>query len=778
MKSLFGATKIRSTAKDKALIKKSKSKSPAKTKGGGLVVKMSQIESQVNNYLGKFKDIYKCITLENEEELVKEIDRAIANDIIAIDTETTGLNPMVDKCVGFSIYTDDGRALYVPLEHISYVTGIKIKKQISRESAIAQLKRLEEARTKIIMFNAVFDIRVIRNQLGVNLECWWDVSLASRCMNENEPSKALKKLYQKYILKGEEDAFKFDELFNDIGFDRVPYDIGYLYAAHDAKITYDMYEFQKKYLYYDESKDKEARNGMNGVAWVFRNIEMPCVSVVADLEDTGISFDKKYAKELSLKYHKILDEKEKNFHKLCSMYQDMIDDYTGDVRFDDPININSVTQLQALLYDILELEGPIDKKTKKPSRSTSESVLKALKQPIADAILEYREFSTIVSTFIDKLPNCVHSDGRIHCNFNQYGADTGRFSSRNPNLQNIPSHNKDIRKMFKATDGYVLMSSDFSQQEIKGMAQMCQDEYMIDAFKKGRDFYSDIASVAFGYPYEDCLEFQVDDDGNEILDKNGEPVTNPAGKERRGQAKSILLGINYGRGAQSIAEQLGCTKQKAEKIKHDVFKSFPAIEKFERDSIRMAEEEGYVTTLWGRKRRLPILTHPDYEFEWAEGAGLSDDPLDFDDDEDIEDEVPDEIIRKWTRKLSRLWSNKEKAYQISLAKQDGIIITDNSKQRIDAMRQVVNSRIQGTAADQSKLAMIKVWSDKRLKELGFRMLIPVHDEIIAECPRENAKECKERFQKLMETSGGDAFTIPISCDVTVTERWYGESVEI
>lgn len=777
MKSLFGAIEVRSKEKDKALINKLKNKSPATKRGGGLAVKMSQIESQVNGYLGKFKNVYECVTVDNEDHLVREIDNAIENDIIAIDTETTGLNPLVDKCVGFSIYTVDGKALYVPLEHVSYITGIKIKKQISKDFAVQQLKRLEDARTKIIMFNAVFDIRVLRNQLGVNLECWWDVSLASRCMNENEPQKALKKLYQKYILKGEEDAFKFDELFNDIGFDKVPYDIGYLYAAHDAKITYDMYDFQKKYLYYDDTESKEARNGMNGVAWVFRNIEMPCVSAVVDLEDTGVAFDRKYAKELSVKYHAILKEKEKNFHKLCSMYKDMIDDYSGKVRFDDPININSVPQLQALLYDVLKLEGPIDKKTKKPSRSTSEAVLSTLKEPIADAILEYREFSTIVSTFIDKLPNCVHSDGRIHCNFNQYGADTGRFSSKNPNLQNIPSHNKDIRKMFKATDGYVLMSSDFSQQEIKGMAQMCQDEYMIDAFKKGRDFYSDIASVAFGYPYEDCLEFQVDENGKEVLDKNGEPVTNPGGKERRSQAKSILLGINYGRGAKSIAEQLGCSQQKAEKIKHDVFKSFPAIEKFEKDSIRMAEEEGYVTTLWGRKRRLPILTHPDYEFEWAEGAGLSDDPLDFD-DEEIEDEVPYEIVRKWTNKLSRLWSNKEKAYQINQAKQDGIIITDNSKKRIDAKRQVVNSRIQGTAADQSKLAMIKVWNDERLRELGFRMLIPVHDEIIAECPKENAKECKERFQHLMETSGGDAFTIPISCDVTVTERWYGESVEI
>jgi DNA polymerase I-like protein with 3'-5' exonuclease and polymerase domains len=497
---------------------------------------------------------------------------------------------------------------------------------------------------------------------------------------------------------------------------------------------------------------------MADIAWVFYNIEMPCIDAVVDLEDTGVAFDFAYNEKLKEKYHAILDEKLDNFNKVCSMYADEIANYSGKTRLDDPININSVPQLQALLYDIAKIEPIIDKKTKKPSRSTSEENLKKLKHPLADAILDYREFSTLVSTFIDKLPECVNpKDCRIHCKFNQYGADTGRFSSSDPNMQNIPSHNKDIRKMFKATDGYVMMSADYSQQEIKGMAQMCGDDGMIEAFRQGKDFYAEIASVAFGYPYEECREFRPDG------------TTNPDGKERRAQAKSILLGINYGRGAASIAEQVGCTKKEAERIKEDVFRGFPAIERFERQSYDMAETLGYVTTLWGRKRRLPSMLLPDFEFEWINGP-VDDDPLNFD-STDLVEEVPDDIVSKYLRLLKNAWGkNRVKVFE--QAKAEGIKIIDHTRDK--DYTKIVNARIQGTAADMTKLAMIALNKDERLKELGFRMLVPIHDEILAECPEENAAEVVPRFAKIMSEAPGERFIVPISCDVEITHRWYGK----
>lgn len=294
---------------------------------------------------------------------------------------------------------------------------------------------------------------------------------------------------------------------------------------------------------------------------------------------------------------------------------------------------------------------------------------------------------------------------------------------------------------------------------------MCQDPSMIKAYQEGKDLYAEIASLSFNTTYENCLEFRPDG------------TTNPEGKERRSQAKSILLGVLYGRGVPSIAEQLGTTTAKAQEIKDSVFVGFPAIEDFEQSSLRMAEEKGYVTTLWGRKRRLPDMTLPDYEFSWDEKhLPFSDDPLDFT-DEDIPDEVPDELINKYMRKLKNCWGpNKRKVFDE--ARSEGICIIDNTKKIADASRQCVNARIQGSASDMTKLAMIKINNDKRLKELGFRILIPIHDELLVECPKENAKECAERFSQLMSEAPGEKFSIPISTDVEITEKWYGERVEL
>ena len=743
-----------SRTKDNNVIQKAKTKfTVTKKSGGSIVDRVKTIVAKVETALGKYAD--ETLVIQDEQTLSDYINICIKNGICAIDTETTGLDPLVDELVGVCLYTPEQQPAYIPVNHISYVTGQKIKNQLSLDCVGKELARLDG--TDIDMFNAPFDIRFVKSHTNVRLKCTWDAYLASRCLNENEPNKGLKKLHQKYILKGQEDAFKYDELFKGVDYRMIPIKTAALYAAHDPKITWEYAEYQRNIF--------KTRENLKDVFWVFQNIEMPIVDVVVDMEDNGVAFDTEYAQELHEKYHKILDEKEANFHKVCEMYADEISAYEGKVKLDSPINIQSVPQLQTLLYDIAKVSPVIDKKTKQPSRSTSEDTLKQLKNPIADAILDYRAFSTLVSTFIDKLPECVNKkDGRIHCKFNQYGADTGRFSSQDPNMQNIPSHNKDIRKMFKATDGYLMMSADFSQQEVKGMAQMCGDEGMIEAFKQGKDFYAEIASVAFGYPYEECKEFRPDG------------TTNPEGKERRSQAKSILLGINYGRGAASIAEQLGCTKQKAEKIKDDVFTGFPAIAKFESDSFEMAETLGYVTTLWGRKRRLPDMTLPDYEFAWAEKS-TSDDPLDFLDSDDTPEEVPDELIEKYLKKLNSCWgSQKRKIFEE--ANKEGIWIIDNTKKKADASRQCVNARIQGSAADQSKLAMIALNNDKRLKELGFRILIPVHDEVIAECPKENAKEVAERFAYIMSHSSGDKFTIPISCDVAISERWYGEEIKL
>lgn len=301
----------------------------------------------------------------------------------------------------------------------------------------------------------------------------------------------------------------------------------------------------------------------------------------------------------------------------------------------------------------------------------------------------------------------------------------------------------------------------WSQQEPRCMAAMCGDPIMIQAYKDGKDLYAQIASLSFNKPYEECLEFRPDG------------TTNPDGKARRSSAKTILLGILYGRGIDSVAEQLHTTKQKAQQIQDKIFKGFPAIKQFEDDTIQMAEDIGFVTTFWGRKRRLPEMQLPEFEFKWKPGYG-DEDPLSFDDNT-VEDEVPIERQKYYIRKLHQNPYKKRKIFEE--ANNEGIWITDNGGVIADATRQCVNARIQGSAADMSKIAGRLINTNPRLKELGFRLLIPIHDEYLAECPVENAKECAKIFTDCMCQAAHD-LGIPISCDATVSYRWYGDEVNL
>ena len=746
---------------DNKVAKKSKAATKPVTRTNTLLESIERIRVTVDKVLGKFKDDYVLIT--DGIELHNYLTKAVENSVLSIDTETTGLDPILDKIVGLCLYTPGQKAAYIPINHVSYITGERLDNQLTEQQVHDEFMWEALYDIDIIMFNSKFDIRVMRNQLSLkDIYCTWDCYLAARLLNENEDANRLKQLHQKYVLNDQEDEFTFDELFHGITFDKVSIDSAYLYAAHDAIITYELYEFQKQWL----NSDSE-RQDMRDLYWVFKNIEMPCVEVCANMEDAGVTLDIEYSNMLSKKYHELLDEKIDHFYRVCDDFGECLDAYRErqgiNNKLEYPINISSSTQIAITLYDVLKIDPPDPKKP----RGTGEAILSKIDHPIAKAILEYREVKKLLDTYIDKMPAVVNpNDGRIHCKFNQYGADTGRFSSEKPNLQNIPSHNKDIRPMFKATDDYVMMSSDYSQQEPKCLAALCKqdgDSQMYDTFMAGKDLYSEIASKAFNVPYEDCLEF------------NPDGTTNKAGKERRTQAKSILLGVLYGRGTASIAEQLNCTVEKAQQIKDSVFKGFPAIERFERESLEMAEELGYVTTVCGRKRRLPDLQLPEFEFKWKNGVAHSSDLLDF--DEKLSNEVPEDRVNYYLRKLSRVRFN-EKRKVFDEADNEGIRIIDNGGKIADATRQCVNARIQGSAADLTKLAMIELDSNKRLKELGFRLLIQVHDEVIAECPEENVVEVKELLTKTMSHAAEEILQMPIKCDVDITRAWYGERVEV
>ena len=215
------------------------------------------------------------------------------------------------------------------------------------------------------------------------------------------------------------------------------------------------------------------------------------------------------------------------------------------------------------------------------------------------------------------------------------------------------------------------------------MASLCKkhgDPQMYDAFMQGKDLYVEIASKAFNKPYDECKEFRPDG------------TVNKAGKERRSQAKTILLGVLYGRGVDSIAEQLGTTTREAQQIKDSVFRGFPAIKQFEEDSIQMSKEIGYVTTVCGRKRRLPSMMLPDYEVVWKDGVAPDDDPLAFDSDYNENAEVPEAVQRKWLQKVRNApFMKKRQVFEAANA--EGLWIIDHTRDK-DTTK-VVNARIQG-----------------------------------------------------------------------------------
>ena len=291
------------------------------------------------------------------------------------------------------------------------------------------------------------------------------------------------------------------------------------------------------------------------------------------------------------------------------------------------------------------------------------------------------------------------------------------------------------------------------------------DEHLIQAYKDGKDIYAWIAEKIYKVPYDECKEFRPDG------------TKNPEGKKRRDSVKSIILGIMYGRGAKAIAEQLNCSTKEAQKIVDQFYDSFPKVKKWMDSVLSNARRYGFVETAWGRKRRLPDVQLPKYDFELLSGGPSTFDPLNFDDDQG-EATVDPSVVAKYTRLLDKTWGGKEKRDIIMKAREEGIKITDNGGKIADAERQCVNSVIQGSAADMSKLAMVAIHNDERLRELDCHILIPVHDEVICECPEEHAKEVSERLTSLMIGAAKERISVPMKCDAEVTYCWYGETLDI
>ena len=787
--SLFKDTFKRTTASkanDKKALEILSKKKNKKTPVATVVPKTikQKVEYAKDLSLQVFGNKLDKIELVTDPNRIEEyLHNTLKNGILAVDTETNGLDRIDGKIAGICLYTPGEKGIYIPVGHVSYMTNQPLKDNVARETMENFFKVCNEHNVKYILHNAKFDMHILYWMIGVKIVPYWDTLIAGQLLNENEPH-GLKVLYQKYCVRADEEqqVAKFNTLFNGIEFNSIPPSVGYMYAAFDPIMTYELYKFQEQYL------DKEVgqycyRKGLERVADVFREIEMPLIEVVFDMEVQGVDIDTELAKELKDKYTYYMNLAVDNFKaqiielevagafdELRVKHPDKFNKISelGDIN----INIASNAQLVILFYDVLKLDPP------KGQRSVGEEQLKQLHHPLVDCILEYRGMSKLLSTYIEAIPNHIaKKDGKLHANFNQYGAKTGRFSSSDPNLQNIPSKTKklsdgtvidaghDIRQMFIAGEGNVIIGGDFSQQEPRCLAHMSQDENMINAYLHGKDLYATIASKLYNKPYEECKEFRPDG------------TVNPEGKQRRSSVKPILLGIMYGRGVNSIAEQMNITKEEAQQVINDFYKQFPKVKEFVEFAQENARTYGFVETAWGRKRRLPNMQLDPIEITIENPNLISTfNPLDFSSTENTE--VSDEVYYKYLRLMNRAYGREAKEKVKQQAKAEGYKLVDNGGYIADAQRQCVNSIIQGSAADMTKIAMIQIHRNKRLRELGYKLIIPVHDEVLGVCPRENAKEVRDILEYIMVHVVDDKFEIPMKTDIECTYRWYGEGIEI
>lgn len=434
--------------------------------------RLEMIRAEVLRILGVYKD--QTVVLHTREELHNYIDAAIKNGDIAVDTETNNsLVPLTCKLMGLCLYTPGQKNAYIPVNHVNLETRELLPNQVTEQDIYEELLRLQDV--QCIFHNGKFDFEVIKCTCGNELEVFWDTMIGSRILDENERAN----LKQQYISKIDPSIEKYsiEELFEGVEYAVVDPDLFALYAATDAFMTYKLYQWQVAQF---------AIPGNEKMYNLFKNIEMPIVRVCADMELAGIEIDQEYGKRLSEKYHKKLDVVDKQIEEEVAKYAQAIAEWrkTPDAvyrekkvnkkgeetlarskseQLQDPPSMTSPTQLAIFFYDVLNV-GVIDKK--KP-RGTGEEILEKINLPICKLILEKRGLEKIIGTYVDKLPECVIPEtGRLHAHFNQIGADTGRFSSSEPNLQNIPSHLKEIRMLFRAAPGNVLVGSDFSLQKV------------------------------------------------------------------------------------------------------------------------------------------------------------------------------------------------------------------------------------------------------------------------------------------------------------------------
>jgi DNA polymerase I len=528
-------------------------------------IKENVREQKIRELVEKTPDSYRLVL--DEETLEQIVTKASVEDYIALDTETTGIDVYEDKIVGVCLtLPSHDEHYYIPVAHGEehpdgyYVAPLDFGDQSEK---VAQLPRsfvlemlrgvLESEDVGKVLHNANFDMHMFLRH-GYELKnVIHDTQIAMHVLNENEPSFKLKDLATKYL---REPSDTFDELFGkNCRFDTIPLRVALAYAAKDPDITNRLYLFQRKQF-----------DRLPKLKKIYEKVENPLIPVVNHMERTGFILDLERAKEYGKQLTQEIAELERQLRE-----------HFGE------INLNSPDQLSRAIYDDLKLGRtlPIGVRQK---RSTDKNVLKMLKNEHAaiKSLLEYKKKTKLYSTYVDALPKLVKKDGRIHGQFLQASTVTGRFSSRDPNLQNQP---KEARPMFVAPEGYAILSADFSQQEPRLLAHFTGEERLIEAYRAGKDLYQIAAAETFGLPLEQCGD----------------------GSKYRKMMKIGLLAVMYGTGTKTLAGQLEVSEKEAADFIKSFYKNHPRVKKWVDENVKFCRRYGYVEMLGGRKRRLPNI---------------------------------------------------------------------------------------------------------------------------------------------------------------------------
>ena len=504
----------------------------------------NRLKELVDNMPGN----YRLVTTEgNFYDMIDVLEK---EELIVFDVETTGTDVYNDKIVGHVLSaTSVDTHYYVPTDHDDAII-----KQLDRVFVAEELRQLyEDSTIKKIAHNAKFDVQMLKNDLGIELDgLYWDTMEAMRLLNENEPSYALKTLATKYL---RDNSYTYGELFGQAGFNEIDLETALAYAAKDGDLTYRLYKFQRHHL---------AKHG--NMLDYFLNVEMPLMTIVSDIELRGYDIDtdhaKRYAEELRQQANKAHDNVVKHL---------------GD------INLNSPAQLKDAI------EAHIGREIKD---TNAKNTLKPLAKefPVIADLLEYREITKLLSTYYDALPQLINpKTGRIHTRLHQNGAKTGRFSSGGGGSFNIQNQSGDARKMFVAPPGHYIVNADFAAQEVRIIASLSQEEVLLDAFARGVDAYATLASRFFGKPYEECYKLP---DGSDTPE--------------RSQMKVVLLSSMYGATKFGLSKTLGISVDEAEEFRQTFFDTYKNIGAFIDKAQAFAKRNGFV---WigdkARKRRLP-----------------------------------------------------------------------------------------------------------------------------------------------------------------------------